>query len=373
MEGTEEVEADLPNARRKEVEAIHTILRSENERLKKLCADLEEKHEASELQIKQQSMNYRHQLQQKEVEISHLKARQIALQDQLLKLQSAAQPVDSGAGGGPATTASSPFGYGLSHHASGFHDDDMDFGDIISSQREINRLSNEVSRLESEVGHWRHIAQTSKAQGSDSSDQSEICKLQNIIKELKQTRSQEIDNHQHEMSVLQNAHQQKLTEITRRHREELSDYEDRIEELENLLQQGGPGIAVTDHSEIQEVQKSIQVLQAEKVESTKKIEELENKIKDISRKLSSAENDRDVLRREQERLNVENRQIFEECESLKLECSKLQPYSEKQIDTMAEKERIPQSLSVEEVFRLQQALSGIKCLQLISHWRFISY
>lgn len=49
------------------------------------------------------------------------------------------------------------------------------------------------------------------------------------------------------------------------------------------------------------MQKSIQVLQAEKVESTKKIEELENKIKDISRKLSSAEN---VKRREQERLNV---------------------------------------------------------------------
>ena len=59
-----------------------------------------------------------------------------------------------------------------------------------------------------------------------------------FFKELKQNRSQEIDNHQPEMSVVQNAHQQKLTEITRRHREELSDYEDRIEELENLLQQG---------------------------------------------------------------------------------------------------------------------------------------
>ena len=52
---------------------------------------------------------------------------------------------------------------------------------------------------------------------------------------------------------------------------------------------------------------------------------------------------------------------------------KLQPYSEKQSDTMTEKERMPQSLSVEEVFRLQQALSGIKCLELIAHWRFISY
>lgn len=70
--------------------------------------------------------------------------------------------MNSGAGGVPAATASSSFGYGLSHHASGFHDDDMDFGDIISSQREINRLSNEVSRLESEVGHWRHIAQVGR-------------------------------------------------------------------------------------------------------------------------------------------------------------------------------------------------------------------
>lgn len=59
-----------------------------------------------------------------------------------------------------------------------------------------------------------------------------------FLKELKQNRSQEIDDHQYEMSALQNAHQQKLTEITRRHRKELSDYEERIKELENLLQQG---------------------------------------------------------------------------------------------------------------------------------------
>lgn len=360
MEGAEEVEAELPNSRREEIEAIHAILRSENERLKKLCSDLEEKHEASELQIKHQSTSYRNELQQKEVEISHLKARQIALQDQLLKLQSAAQSVNSGAGSVPTTTASSSsFNYGISHHAAAFHDDDMDFGDVISSQQEINRLSNEISRLESEVAHWRHIAQISKAQGSNSSDQSEICKLQNIIKELKQNRSQEIDDHQHEMSVLQNAHQQKLAEITRRHREELSEYEERIEELENLLQQGGSGIAVTDYPKIHEMQRTIQVLQTEKVESTKKVEELEDQIKDISRKLLSSENDREVLRKEQERLNVENRQISKECENLKLECSKLQPYAMKQSDTVKEGESIlPQSTSLEEeVFRLQQALS----------------
>ncbi|XP_062945947.1 thyroid receptor-interacting protein 11 isoform X2 [Cynocephalus volans] len=325
MEGAEEVE-ELPNSRRTEIEAIHAVLKSENERLKKLCTDLEEKHEASELQIKQQSTNYRNQLQQKEVEISHHKARQIALQDQLLKLQSATPSVHSGAGGIPATTASSSFGCGISHHASAFRDDDMDFGDVISLQQEINRLSNEVSRLESEVGHWRHIAQSSNAQGTHSSDQREIFKLQNIIKELKQNRSQEIDDHQHEMSVLQNVHQQKLTQMHHQYREELSYYEERIEELKNLLQEGGLGVTGTDHSKIYEMQKTIQVLQTEKMESTKKIEELEDKIKDINEKLSSAENDRDVLRREQEQLNVEKRQIIEECESLKLNCSTLQSY-----------------------------------------------
>ncbi|XP_016061198.1 PREDICTED: thyroid receptor-interacting protein 11 isoform X2 [Miniopterus natalensis] len=368
MEGTEEVE-ELPNSRRKEIEAIHAILRSENERLKKLCADLEEKHEASEIQIKHQSTSYRNQLQQKEVEISHLKARQIALQDQLLKLQSAAQSVNSGAGSVPTTTASSSFSYGVSHHAAAFHDDDMDFGDLISSQQEINRLSNEISRLESEVIHWRHIAQVSKAQGSNSSDQSEICKLQDIIKELKQNRSQEIDDHQHEMSVLQNAHQQKLAEITRRHREELSDYEERIEELENLLQQGGSGTAVIDHSKIHEMQRTIQVLQTEKVESTKKIEELEDQIKDLSRKLSSSENDREVLRKEQERLNVENRQIMKECESSEVECSTLQLCAVKQSETAKEEEGIlPQGAALDEVLRLQQALSDAKSeIMRLSH------
>ncbi|XP_036887059.1 thyroid receptor-interacting protein 11 isoform X2 [Sturnira hondurensis] len=358
MEEAEEVEAKLPNSIRKEIEATVTILRSENERLKKLCTDLEEKLEASELQIKHQSANYRNQLQQKEVEISHLKARQSALQDQLQKLQSAAHSASSGAGSGPAAIASS-FSYGVSHHASAFHDDGMDFGDIISSQQEINRLSNEISRLESEVGHWRHVAQISKAQGPSSSDQSEICRLQSTIQELKQSRSQEIDDHQNEMSFLQNAHQQKLSEITRRHREELNEYEERIEELENLLQQGGSGTVVTDHPKTHEMQRTIHVLQTEKVESTKKIEELEDTIQDIRKQLSSSENDREVLRKEQERLNVENRQIIKECESLKLEYSKLQSYAMKQSDDAKEKERIlPQDVSLEEeAFRPQQALS----------------
>ncbi|XP_051006568.1 thyroid receptor-interacting protein 11 isoform X2 [Acomys russatus] len=354
MEGTEEV-PDLLNSGREENEAAHSVLRSENERLKKLYTDLEEKHEASELQIKQQSSSYRSQLQKKEEEINHLKARQTSLQDELRRLQSAAQFTHPASGSASAATASSSFSYGISHHVSAFHEDDMDFGDVISSQQEINRLSNEVSRLESELGHWKHIAQV---QGTQSSEQTEICKLQNIIKELKQNRSQDIDDHQHEMSVLQNAHQQKLTEISRRHQEELSDYEERIEELENLLQQGGSGVSVTDHSKMYEMQNTIHILQTEKLESTKKIEELEDKIKEIHKRLSSAEHDREVWKKEQERLEVENRQMTEQCERLKLEYSKSQPGAQKQSDAVMEEARIPPpGSSVAEVLRLQQALT----------------
>ncbi|KAL0599244.1 Thyroid receptor-interacting protein 11 [Plecturocebus cupreus] len=52
---------------------------------------------------------------------------------------------------------------------------------------------------------------------------------------------------------------------------------------------------------------------------------------------------------------------MEECEHLKLGCSELQPYGIKQSDTVTEKERIiAQNASVEEAFRLQQALSDAK-------------
>ncbi|KAM5165972.1 thyroid receptor-interacting protein 11-like [Callospermophilus lateralis] len=169
-------EAALHHCWEEEMETTDSTLRCENERLKKDCTDLEEKHEASELQINHQSVSYQYQLQQKEVEISrHLKARQIVLQNQVFQLQAAAQWVPSGAGGVPTTTALAPFGSGISSHFSAFRDDDMDFSDIILSRQETSRLSIKVARYEPEVGHSRQIAE---AQGKYHSDTSEICKPQ---------------------------------------------------------------------------------------------------------------------------------------------------------------------------------------------------
>ncbi|XP_048709299.2 thyroid receptor-interacting protein 11 isoform X2 [Caretta caretta] len=234
----------------------------------------------------------------------------------------------------------------------------MDFGDVIWSQQEINRLSNEVSRLESEVDHWMQIAQSSRVRGTDNADQSEICKLQNIIKELKQNLSQEIDEHQHKLSVLQDAHRQKLAEISRRHREELSEYEERIEELENQLQQGGAGIEIGDLSKISDLQKNIQILQSEKPEDTQTMKELEDKVKNLNQKLSSVENENKILLNERELVKVENSQITQEYERLKSDVIKLQNYVAEQETILKEEgKKLPlMTSSEEEVLRLQQAL-----------------
>ncbi|KAM5147394.1 thyroid receptor-interacting protein 11-like [Callospermophilus lateralis] len=269
VEVSKAVEAGSLRCRRKKIEATESRLTSENTTLKKYCIDLEKNDEASQFKMNLQSTSYQNQLQQKQGEISHLQASQMEVQKQLLSLHSAAQSVPSGVGGVPATKAPCSFGYGLN----------------------------------------------------------EICNLQHTIKVLEQNRSQDMDHHQHEMSVLQNAHQQKLAELNHQHQQESNDYERRIAELEKLLHQGDSRVTVTDESHVWEMQNMIQVLQSEKLESIKRIKELEDTIKDIKKKLSSAEHDRDPS-------------VMEES------------------DPVAEKGTIPpQSSSVGEGFGLQQALS----------------
>lgn len=47
-----------------------------------------------------------------------------------------------------------------------------------------------------------------------------------------------MDEHQHELTALQDAQRQKMVDILRRHREELAEYEERIEELEEQVHSG---------------------------------------------------------------------------------------------------------------------------------------
>ncbi|XP_030069687.1 thyroid receptor-interacting protein 11 [Microcaecilia unicolor] len=359
LEGSQEVgdaatELQVSSSRLREVEGIFAAQKLEYERLKKLYTDVEEKLEASELQINQQSAEYRNQLQQKEVEISHLKARRNVLQEQLQTSQTTSQSAQLGVGISPPATASASFSPVARHHP-GFPGDEMDFGDIIWSQQKINTLSNQVSRLEAEVLHWRQLAQSSKAQGTDQTSQSEICTLQNAIKELKQKLSQEIDEHQHELLVLQDTHRQKLAEITRRHREELAEYEERIEELEEQIQQGNLEAGVPDQSVFQ-LQKKLQILENEKASFTQTIEELEVKVKDISKRLSASEKEKTSLLKEKELIITERSEMMQENEKLKSQFTQAlqQKTSLKEDDDL-------QTVSLEtQVLKLEEALTGAK-------------
>ncbi|KAJ3613742.1 hypothetical protein NHX12_019988 [Muraenolepis orangiensis] len=195
-------ELQVSNSKLVQVEAAFNAQRSEHERLKRLHMELEEKLEASEIQNKQQSMEYRSQVQQRDVEISHLKARQSGLQEEMQTLQ---------------------------------HSSHVDLSDVLWSQQEINRLSSEVMRLEGELSHWRRVAQASKNSGSGQGDQADVLKLHRTIEDQREEMSREVDEHQHELAALQDAQRHKMADLSRRHREELAEYEERIEELEEQL------------------------------------------------------------------------------------------------------------------------------------------
>lgn len=332
LEGTEEVgdaatELHVSNSRLVELESSFATQKSEYERLRRINAELEEKLEASEIQVKQQSLEYRTVLQQKEVEISHLKARQNTLQEEVQKLRSSdVTPSTSGPAVLPFTTGvttTSTSSYlsrtSAAHH--GFHGEEVDLSDVLWSQQEINRLSSEVHRLEADVAHWRRVAQASKVPGAENGDQGEILKLQRTIKELRETMGREVDEHQHELAVLQDAHRQKLADITKRHREELAEYEERIEELEEQIQSGGGSTVATpapqDSSKLEESQATIHSLQEEMRHQKVKHDELIASLEEAGR-LSAA------LEHEKEEVKAENAELLQNYSRLQNSVSELQ-------------------------------------------------
>ncbi|KAM3871463.1 thyroid receptor-interacting protein 11 [Diretmus argenteus] len=329
LEGVEEVgdattELQLSNSKLEEVENAFAGQKSEYDRLKKLQAELEEKLEAAEIQIKQQSAEYRSLLQQKDVEISHLKARQSVLQDEVHKMQhspqsgSAVIPVVTTSSTTTSSSASSFLPRPSGSHE-GFHGDEMDLSDVIWSQQEINRLSTEVMRLEAEVSHWRRISQASKSPGSENGEQGEILKLQRTIKDLREEMSREVDEHQHELAALQDAQRQKMADITRRHREELAEYEERIEELEEQFQNGGGQQASSplDSSKLLDLQQTVQSLQEAAEQREKQLAELGASLEEAGRK-------QDALQLEKDDAQAENMELLQNYTRLQASVTELQ-------------------------------------------------
>uniref|UniRef100_A0AAQ5Z329 GRIP domain-containing protein n=1 Tax=Amphiprion ocellaris TaxID=80972 RepID=A0AAQ5Z329_AMPOC len=335
LEGMEEVgELQVSNSKLAEVETAFATQKSEYDRLRKLHAELEEKLEASEIQNKQQSAEYRTLLQQKDVEISHLKARQSGLQEEVQKLQQSAQSASVGPALLPVTTASSTTTSSsastfLSRHSGshqGFHGDEVDLSDVLWSQQEINRLSTEVMRLEAEVAHWRRMSQASTAAGAGNGDQGEILKLQRTIKELRDEMSREVDEHQHELAALQDAQRQKMANVSRRHREELAEYEERIEELEEQIQSGYVSLVFCGcflQLNLQERLKVAeeQIISNNEAGAAESLEGLKVELEKREKVLRAAEEERDNLMSELEELDRQNQEATQHMISVKEQLS----------------------------------------------------
>ncbi|CAH1263031.1 TRIP11 [Branchiostoma lanceolatum] len=147
-EGTEEVsdvdtELRLAKSKIQNLEAAVLTQSAECDRLKLVNAELEEKAEAAELQVKHISTEYRARLEEKEAEINELRQLQLTSQS----AQSHVLTSD--------TLHTIPHSYSDSNLHTG---DDLDFHDVISSQMEINRLSNELAGLRAECQHWKNRA-----------------------------------------------------------------------------------------------------------------------------------------------------------------------------------------------------------------------
>ncbi|XP_077416124.1 thyroid receptor-interacting protein 11 [Vanacampus margaritifer] len=352
LEGVEEVgdaatELQLSSSKLADVEAALSSQKFECERSKKFRAELEEKLEASEIQIKQQSAKYRTLLQQKDVEIGHLKARQSGLQEEVQKLQHSVQSASAGpllpvtaASSSVATTASSFLSRTSASHHHGFHGDDMDIGEVISSQQEINRLSSEVLRLEAEVAHWRRMSQASTAVGAGNSDQGEILKLQRTVKELRDKMSREVDEHQHELAALQDVQRQKMSDLSRRHREELAEYEERIEELEEQLQNGtSPPSSPSNPSTELEPQTTASALR-------QAAEEREARLSELSANLEEAERVRTSLQSEKDDAQEENAALLQNYARLQASVEELQERVREQEGKTVQKAQLEQEIQV---------------------------
>lgn len=119
-----------------------------------------------------------------------------------------------------------------------------------------------------------------------------------------------------------------------------------------------------DDSKISEQKKNAQSLEGGRVEELQVVKDLEDEIRKLNHKLSSAKEENKILLKEQELAKVEKVQITREYENLKSDFSMLQSSLAEQDTLLKEQEKKLQSRTSlpEDVARLQQALLGTKMI-----------
>lgn len=187
--------------------------------------------------------------------------------------------------------------------------------------------------------------------------------------------SREVDEHQHELAALQDAQRQKMADVSRRHREELAEYEERIEELEEQMRSGWFGFAVgllkiktllqstlplflllpagrpaaspSDGSEVAELQKTLISLQ-------NAADEREKQLSELSARLEEAKQKELFLLLEKDEVQEENAVLLENYTRLQASVAELQTRVQEQEEKSLQKAQIDH-----EVQELRKSLAGL--------------
>lgn len=193
----------------------------------------------------------------------------------------------------------------------------------------------------------------------------------------------EVDEHQHELAALQDAQQQKMGDVSRRHREELAEYEERIEELEEQIQSGWfgfaiarlqmetlkrnlcfhltlfkvsfprsppagrPGASPSEASEVAELQKTLISLQGT-------AEEREKQLAELSAQLEEAKQKELFLLLEKDEVQEENGVLLENYTRLQASVAELQARVQEQAEKSLQRAQVDL-----EVHELRKSLAGV--------------
>lgn len=316
-EGTQEVSdhaTELRIAQEKNAECQNTIstIKTENEHLKRLNHELEEKAESAELQINTISRQYRQMLEESEKKINELKHSH----EELLQQQRAAfAHQDSHDGRSPTSTKE---GHPLGFEHSQFSSDGLDFGDNISMQHEINRLMSEVKRLKAENKHWRST--NGSKEGKVPEVENQHVALQDTIQELKEQLRHEKEHHQQETILLQDMQSQKITAMHKKFKAEVAQYKDKVRELEQSAGQDG-NLAELE-AKLEELQKDHDALIAQKSKTDSLLQQCQQQLQERDKELSTLrlENEKqknintslEILEAEREQVALESEHMLSE-------------------------------------------------------------
>ncbi|CAL1534031.1 unnamed protein product [Lymnaea stagnalis] len=261
-EGTEEVgdpttELQIAKDKIQQLDSVLSSLKLENERLKRINKELEEKAESSELQINAISSQYRGVLENKEKEIHTLKQQYQEL------LEQHARTAALSSHDAPASDPSRQ----LDHHGwgsaiSGGQDlasinydgdtGDWDFDDSIRLQRENNKLRTELQHIQAQVKHWRSVAGQLGENAGQTTDlqtnNAQVIELQQKIKSFEAQLTKKTEELQQQAASLHDHHRQKVASLKSRHQLEISALQERLTSLEQQLTDARDGGSSSQHS-----------------------------------------------------------------------------------------------------------------------------